>query len=79
LAIVAAVCPAKAFSCFIATVAAFEHRGNNDFQKLTYSFLIIAIVTPSNRPGKKHLAAKPLDARRIRANVAKLPELLGNP
>ena len=32
----AAVCLAKAFSCFNATVVAFGHRGNDDFKNLPF-------------------------------------------
>ena len=38
LAIVAAVCLAKAFSCFNATVVAFGHRGNDDSKSLPIPF-----------------------------------------
>jgi hypothetical protein len=38
LAIVAAVCLAKAFSCFNATVVAFGHRGNDDSESLPIPF-----------------------------------------
>jgi hypothetical protein len=38
LAIVAAVCLAKAFSCVNATVVAFGHRGNDDSESLPIPF-----------------------------------------
>jgi hypothetical protein len=78
LAIVAAICPAKAFSCFNATVVALGHRGNDDSKSLPIPFSL-SVGPPDGRPSKRTQlqdAEAANEARRIAANIAKLPELL---
>jgi len=78
LAIIAAVCLAKAFSCFNATVVAFGHRGNDDSKSLPFPFSLL-FGSRDERPSKSSPVAKALtrdQAREIAANIAKLPELL---
>jgi len=74
LAIIAAVCLAKAFSCFNATVVAFGHRGNDDSKSLPFPFSLL-FSPRDERPKAKAAGCQGADAR-CAANIAKLPELL---
>jgi hypothetical protein len=73
LAIIAAVCLAKAFSCFNATVVASGHRGNDDSKSLPFPFSLL-FSPRDERPSKKLLTRD--EARWIAANIAKPPGLL---